>query len=79
MIQTNKQAKEQKNAANAMASAMEKQPEQKNITTETKDVSKASDAVNEARRRRLSLNKTVNTPALGIPSYESPFKRTTLG
>lgn len=75
----NKAAKKQASAANAMADAMENQPEQKVITTETKDVSKASDTVNEAARRRLSLNKTVNSNSLGSPNYGSPFKRTTLG
>jgi len=62
-----------------MADAMENQPEQKTITTETKDISKASDTVNGAGRRRLSLNKTVNPSSLGNSSYGSPFKRTTLG
>ena len=75
----NKAAKKQASAANAMADAMENQPEQKTITTETKDISKASDTVNGAGRRRLSLNKTVNPSSLGNSSYGSPFKRTTLG
>lgn len=75
----NKAAKKQASAANAMTDAMENQPEQKTITTETKDISKASDTVNGAGRRRLSLNKTVNPSSLGNSSYGSPFKRTTLG
>lgn len=77
----NKQQKKQASAANAMADAMANQPEQKIITSETKDLSKAQDTVNDAARRRLSLNKTVNTNTLGTGTgtYGSPFKRTTLG
>lgn len=75
----NKAAKKQASAANAMADAMANAPEQKVITTETKDISKAADTVNGAGRRRLSLNKTVNAATLGNPVYGSPFKRTTLG
>lgn len=72
----NKAAKKQASAANAMADAMANAPEQKVITTETKDISKAADTVNGAGRRRLSLNKTVNAATLGNPVYGSPFKRT---
>lgn len=77
--QSNKQAKAQASAANAMADAIANQPEQKTITSETVDVSKAQDTVNNGARRRLSLNKTTNTNSLGAGSYGSPFKRTTLG
>lgn len=52
----NKAAKKQASAANAMADA----PEQKVITTETKDVSQAEDAVNSSARRRLKLSNTTN-------------------
>ena len=52
----NKAAKKQASAANAMANA----PEQKVITTETKDVSQAEDAVNSSARRRLKLSNTTN-------------------
>ena len=55
----NKAAKKQASAANAMADAMANAPEQKVITTETKDVSQA-DAVNSSARRRLKLSNTTN-------------------
>ena len=51
----NKAAKKQASAANAMADAMANAPEQKVITTETKDV-----AVNSSARRRLKLSNTTN-------------------
>lgn len=56
----NKAAKKQASAANAMADAMANSPEQKVITTETKDVSQAEDAVNSSARRRLKLSNTTN-------------------
>lgn len=56
----NKAAKKQASAANAMADAMANAPEQKVITTETKDVSQAEDSVNTGTRRRLKLNNTTN-------------------
>ena len=55
-----KAAKKQASAANAMADAMANAPEQKVITTETKDVSQAEDAVNSSARRRLKLSNTTN-------------------
>lgn len=55
----NKAAKKQASAANAMADAMANAPEQKVITTETKDVSQAEDAVNSSARR-LKLSNTTN-------------------
>lgn len=61
----NKSAKKQASAANAMADAMASAPEQKVITTETKDVSQADDAVNGNARRRLRLNNTANRSPLG--------------
>lgn len=56
----NKAAKKQASAANALADAMANAPEQKVITTETKDVSQADSAVNSAARRRLRLSNTTN-------------------
>lgn len=56
----NKAAKKQASAANAMADAMANAPEQKVITTETKDISQAKDSVNSANRRRLKLSDTTN-------------------
>ena len=53
-------ANKQASAANAMADAMANAPEQKVITTETKDVSQAENAVNSSARRRLKLSNTTN-------------------
>ena len=53
MHQSNKQAKAQASAANAMADAMEQQP-----TVQTSKV--AEQAVNTEARRRYSLAQTVN-------------------
>ena len=58
----NKAAKKQASAANAMADAMANAPEQKVITTETKDVSQAEDAVNSSARFKLSNTTNRSNP-----------------
>lgn len=63
--QQRKAAKEQKNAAAAMASAMEKQPtvQAADIAAQqTQDTGQQSEqAVNSAAKRRYALNRTVNS------------------
>lgn len=63
MHQSNKQAKTQASAANAMADAMEQQPTvqtSKVAEQQTQDTQASEQAVNTEARRRYSLAQTVN-------------------
>lgn len=67
-----KAAKEQTRAAEAMASAMEKQPTvqaSEIAAQQTQDTREQSEqAINTASKRRYALSKTVNQPAVtGFP------------
>lgn len=78
--QQRKAAKEQTQAARAMAAAMEKQPvvQTSAIPAQRQETPQQSEQnVNSAAKRRASLSKTVNTP--GPAAAFLPGGRKTLG
>lgn len=77
--QQKKGAKEQKHAAAAMASAMEKQPTVQAADVaaqQTQDTQASEQTVNTAAKRRFALSRTVNPSAGAISSF--PGTRKTL-
>lgn len=74
--QQKKGAKEQKRAAQAMASAMAKQPTVQAADVaaqQTQDMQASEQTVNTAAKRRFALSRTVN-PATAISSFSGTRK-----
>jgi hypothetical protein len=74
--QQKKGAKEQKRAAEAMASAMAKQPTVQAADVaaqQTQDTQASEQTVNTAAKRRFALSRTVN-PAAAISSFSGTRK-----
>lgn len=77
--QQKKGAKEQKRAAEAMASAMAKQPTVQAADVaaqQTQDTQASEQTVNTAAKRRFAMSRTVNPSASAISSF--PGTRKTL-
>lgn len=75
--QQKKGAKEQRRAAEAMASAMEKQPtvQAANVATQqTQDTQASEQTVNTAAKRRFAMSRTVNPSASVFSSFSGSRK-----